>query len=467
MPQLLSRLFLVLVTGSVGCGPATKVSVGQQSPNVVLIMADDLGWKDLNCYGNDSLDTPVLDQLADQGMLFTSAYSASPVCSPTRAAMMTGLAPARLNITNHAAGHPPGFTLPGTRLQTPLWNRHLSLDYQTIAERFQQAGYATAFVGKWHLSHRPNGSKSPTEEELRPEHQGFDVNIAGCDFGGPPSYFSPFKNPALDQGGQQEYLPFRLADECIEFIQSNKSKPFFLCWWNYSVHYPFQAPEELVKKYQDRKSSAHPEISNPTYAAMIEGMDQSIGRLIEYLNVSGLADQTLVIFTSDNGPFAADVRPLRGEKGHLYEGGIRVPFIARWPGKIQPGSRSDTPIISMDVVATLENVCHLPSNGPLDGSDLTPVLTGQGQLAREAIYFHYPNYAFHKKNRMGSAIRQGDFKLIKFYDGPNIELYNLKADIGEQNNLSESNPRVAQQLENKLDHWLKETGASQPVRLTD
>jgi len=189
--------------------------------------------------------------------------------------------------------------------------------------------------------------------------------------------------------------------------------------------------------------------------------------LIEYLNVSGLADQTLVIFTSDNGPFAADVRPLRGEKGHLYEGGIRVPFIARWPGKIQPGSRSDTPIISMDVVATLENVCHLPSNGPLDGSDLTPVLTGQGQLAREAIYFHYPNYAFHKKNRMGSAIRQGDFKLIKFYDGPNIELYNLKADIGEQNNLSESNPRVAQQLENKLDHWLKETGASQPVRLTD
>ena len=263
MAQLLSRLLLVLVTGSVGCGPATKVSVGQQAPNVVLIMADDLGWKDLNCYGNDSLDTPVLNQLADQGMLFTSAYSASPVCSPTRAAIMTGLAPARLNITNHAAGHPPGFTLPGTQLQTPLWNRHLSLDYQTIAERFQKAGYATAFVGKWHLSHRPNGSKSPTEEELRPEHQGFDVNIGGCDFGGPPSYFSPFKNPALDKDGPQEYLPFRLADECIDSSSPTSPNLFFYAGGTNSVHYPFQAPEELVKKYQDRKSIAHPEISNP------------------------------------------------------------------------------------------------------------------------------------------------------------------------------------------------------------
>ena len=200
---------------------------------------------------------------------------------------------------------------------------------------------------------------------------------------------------------------------------------------------------------------------------MIEGMDQSIGRLIEYLDVSGLADQTLVIFTSDNGPFAADVRPLRGEKGHLYEGGIRVPFIAGGPVKSSLVHVQTPPSLAWTSSPPWKTFAICLPHGPLDGSDLTPVLTGQGQLAREAIYFHYPNYAFHKKNRMGSAIRQGDFKLIKFYDGPNIELYNLKADIGEQNNLSESHLRMARQLENKLDHWLKETGASQPVRLTD
>ena len=451
-----------LMTEQIPARPSDK-----QPPNVVLIMADDLGWKDLNCYGNTTLETPALNRLASQGMLFTDAYSASPVCSPTRAALMTGLAPARLNITNHAAGHPPGFTLPGTELQTPRWNRHLALDYVTIAERFQQAGYATAFVGKWHLSHRPKGSPPPTEEALRPEHQGFDVNIGGCDYGGPPSYFSPYRNPTIEDQEPDEYLPFRLADECIQFIEQNRAKPFFLCWWNYSVHYPFQAPADLIEKYEARQASTSPQIKNPTYAAMIEGMDQSVGRLMNFLDQSGLAEQTLVIFTSDNGPFAADVRPLRGEKGHLYEGGIRVPFLVRWPGQIEPGSRSNTPIITMDVVATLENVCHLPSNGALDGVDLTPLLTGKGPLAREAIYFHYPNYAFHKKNRLGSAIRQGNFKLIKFYDGPTTELYDLASDLGETKNLTETHPELAKQMENRLDRWLRQTGASQPRRLTD
>ena len=256
-------------------------------------------------------------------------------------------------------------------------------------------------------------------------------------------------------------------DHCVKpaGIEQNRSKPFFLCWWNYSVHYPFQAPQELVSKYEDRKATSFPGIRNPTYAAMIEGMDQSVGRLMNFLDTSGLADQTLVMFTSDNGPFAADVRPLRGEKGHLYEGGIRVPFLVRWPGRIEPGTRSDTPIISMDVVATLEKVCQLPVQETVDGVDLTPVLTGQGPLQREAIYFHYPNYAFHKKNRLGSAIRQGRFKLIKFYDGPELELYDLAADIGEQQNLASSRPKLARQLEKRLDHWLRQTGASRPIRL--
>ncbi len=439
----------------------------ETQPNVILIMADDLGWKDLGCYGNTEVDTPALNRLAKQGMLFTDAYSASPVCSPTRAAMMTGLAPARLNITNHAAGHPPGFVLPGTQLQTPDWNRHLALEYETIAERFQRAGYATGFFGKWHLSHRPKGSRAPNEIDLRPEHQGFDVNIGGCDYGGPPSYFSPYKNPSMADGPSGEYLPNRLAEECIDFIRSNRAKPFFICWWNYSVHYPFQAPKTLIEKYDQKKNDTHPNMKNPTYTAMIEGMDQSVGRLLNFLEANELADETLIIFTSDNGPFAADVLPLRGEKGHLYEGGIRVPLIAHWPGVIQADSQCDTPVISMDLVATLQSVCDLPKTTQLDGTDLTPLLTGDGEINREAIYFHYPNYAFHKKNRLGSAIRKGDFKLIKFYDRPHIELYNLHTDIGEKVNLAESHPTIAHQLETELNHWLTETGASQPIRLED
>ena len=439
---------------------ATK---GEKIPNVILIMADDLGWKDLACYGNSSVETPVLDRFAKQGMLFTDAYSASPVCSPTRAAMMTGLAPARLNITNHAAGHPPGFQLPGTQLQTPLWNRNLSLDYKTIAERFREAGYRTGFVGKWHLSHRPKGSTGAKETELRPEHQGFDLNIGGCDFGGPPSYFSPFKNPAITNRKPNEYLPFRLADECIEFIKADRDRPFFLCWWNYSVHYPFEAPANLITKYEIRGDRVP--LKNPTYNAMIEGMDQATGRLFHFIHHSGLEDSTLVIFTSDNGPFAADVKPLRGEKGHLYEGGIRVPFIVRWPGVVPAGSVSNTPVISMDVVATLESVCHLDPSRILDGMDLTPVLKGHDHLDRDALFFHYPNYAFHKKNRLGSAIRMGEYKLIKFYDGPEIELYHLPTDIGEQRECSAAEPVVADRLQKRLEIWLQSTKASQPIQL--
>lgn len=379
--------------------------------------------------------------------------------------MMTGLAPARLNITNHAAGHPPGFQLPGTNLKTPPWNRNLSLEYQTIAERFRKAGYRTGFVGKWHLSHQPKRTSVQKETDLRPEHQGFDVNIGGCDYGGPPSYFSPFKNPAITDRQANEYLPFRLANECIDFIKTESDQPFFLCWWNYSVHYPFEAPQELITKYE-QKAQLH-EIKNPTYAAMIEGMDQSAGRLLHYLKTAGLEETTLVIFTSDNGPFAADVRPLRGEKGHLYEGGIRVPFIVRWPGVVPPGTFSKTPVISMDVVATLESACQLEPSPLLDGVDLTPVLSGQGQLEREAIFFHYPNYAFHKKNRLGSAIRMGDYKLIKFYDGPEIELYHLPTDLGEQRDQSKAKPEIAKQLQDRLEDWLQSTGASAPIRLSN
>lgn len=443
-------------------------SFAADSPNIVLIMADDLGWKDLHCYGNDKLDTPNIDRLAEQGLLFTDAYSAAPVCTPTRAALMTGESPARLNITNHAGGHPPNFQKPGTDLITPIWLRHLPLERVTLAEQLKAAGYATGFVGKWHLSNSrqsiPDANNQlPTESELRPEHQGFDLNIGGCRFGGPPSYFSPYRIPNLEGKTDGEYLPDRCADECIAFMDSAQAndRPFFLCWWNYSVHYPFQAPADLIAKYEQRKG---PGIENPTYAAMIEGMDASIGKLLKAIDDQGLSKDTLVIFTSDNGPFAANVKPLRAEKGYLYEGGIRVPMIVRWPGHVKPTTRTSTPVITMDIHATILEAAHLkadPSNTP-DGTSLLPMLTGGSELKRQSIYFHYPNYAFHKNNRLASAVRSGHHKLIWFYDDNSVELYDLKNDISESRNLASEMPDKAQQLRSKLEAWLKDSGASQP-----
>lgn len=436
-------------------------------PNIVVIMADDFGWMDLHCYGNERLDTPNLDRLAEQGMRFTDGYAAASVCTPTRAAMMTGQSPARLAITNHAPGNGANFRLPGSNLQSAEWSTFLPLEKETIAERLRDSGYATGFVGKWHLSHRKGEDENGKfEPRLRPEHQGFDLNIGGCQQGGPPSYFSPYRIAALESGPKGEYLPERLADECISFVTENKDKPFFLNWWNYSVHYPFEAPADLITKYEKRIG---PGIKNPTYAAMIEGMDKAIGRFLDELDAAGLAENTLVIFTSDNGAWGTDMRPLRGQKGHLWEGGIRVPWIARWPGHIKPKSVCATPVVSTDTFPTILEVAGLtPTLGqPLDGVSLVPVFKQTSGLERDSLYFHYPNYAFHKQNRLGSAIREGDLKLILRYDDDSVELYDLKADIGEQHNLASEQPEVASRLQAKLQRWLKDSGAKLPVRVSD
>lgn len=438
-----------------------------KKPNIVLIMADDLGWKDLRCYGNTTLDTPSIDRLAEQGMLFTDGYAASPVCSPTRAAIMTGQAPARLGLTNHAPGHPAQFHPEGSNMAEADWTRHLGLEHVTIAERLKVAGYATGFFGKWHLSYRPRDAGGPPlEQELRAEWQGFDVNVGGCDRGGPPSYFEPFGIPNIEPRREGDYLPERLADEAIAFMDERRDEPFFLCWWNYSVHYPFEAPQHLIEKYQDRVGMG---IKNPVYAAMIEGMDTAIGRLLARLDELDLSRDTLLIFTSDNGSFDADLRPLRGEKGFLFEGGIRVPLIVRWPGVVQPDSKCSTPVISMDIYSTiLEAAGLMPEpNQIMDGESILPLLTQAGTLNRTAIYFHYPNYAFHKQNRLGSAIREGALKLIKNYDDQSVELYNLVEDIGETNNLALKSPAAAARLEGKLQTWLSETGAKMPTRVAE
>lgn len=434
-------------------------------PNIVLIMADDLGWKDLHCYGNARLDTPHLDRLARQGMRFTDGYAAAPVCTPTRAAVMTGQSPARLAITNHAPGNGPNFRLPGSSLQAAEWSTFLPLEKTTIAEHLRAAGYATGFVGKWHLSHRRGrDERGKLEPRLRPEHQGFDVNVGGCSYGGPPSYFAPYKNPAMVDGPDGEYLPDRHARDCIDFVRKHREEPFFLCWWNYSVHYPFQAPDELIQKYEQRKG---PGVSNPTYAAMIEGMDRAIGQLLSAIDETGLAERTLVVFTSDNGAWGTEIRPLRGGKGHLWEGGIRVPWIVRWPGRVQPGTVSDTPIISTDLFPTFLDVAGISreADGTVDGISLVPLLTGAGELDRDALYFHYPNYAFHKRNRLGSAVREGRYKLIRRYDDDSHELYDLVSDIGEETNLADSQPQIATRLRTRLDQWLKDSHAKLPIRI--
>lgn len=430
-------------------------------PNIVVIMADDLGWKDLHCYGTDQLDTPHLDQLAREGMRFTDAYAAAPVCSPTRAAMMTGQSPARLRLTNHAPGHKDGFSLDGSDLQEAENVRRLALNHVTIAERLKEAGYTTAHIGKWHLSYV--GRKAPAEvkeEDLRPEKQGFDINIGGCFRGGPPSYFAPYRIPALPDGKDGEYLPDRLADEAVDFVKKSKQGPFYLNWWPYSVHYPMQALEPTIEKYKSRKG-----IKNATYAAMIEGMDRAIGRFLKELDAAGLRENTLVIFNSDNGGYNGDNRPLRGFKGMIFEGGIRIPWIVRWPGVVKPGTTCDTPVVSMDCYPTILEVAGLKARKVLDGDSIIPLLKGRDeQFSREAVFFHYPNYAFHKRNRLASAIRWQNYKLIKRYDDDSLELYDLSKDIGEKRNLSAGSPAIAKRLQAKLDTWLRETDAKFPTR---
>jgi len=447
-----------------GLRRAAAAEPAKAPPNIVLIMADDLGWMDLHCQGNKLVDTPNLDRLAGQGMRFTDGYAAAPVCTPTRAAIMTGQSPARLTITNHAPGHPAGFGPRGAVVLEAENAKYLPLAHVTIAERLKAAGYATGFIGKWHLSSRRGQRNAPPlEASLRPEHQGFDSNIGGCSYGGPPSYFDPYKNPTIKDRRKGEYLPERLADESIAFMTANRSKPFFLALWNYAVHYPRQAPADLLAKYSKRKGRG---IKIQAYAAMVEGMDRALGRVLKALDTLGLADQTLVIFTSDNGSLDGDNRPLRGVKGYLYEGGIRVPWLVRWPGRVKPGTTCATPIISTDLYPTLlEAAGRAPeADKVLDGRSIVPLLRQSGTLKRDALYFHYPNYAFHRRNRLGSAIRQGHYKLIKHYDDNSVELYDLSKDIGETNDLSAALPEKARQMREKLERWLKQSGAKMPSR---
>jgi len=458
--------------GGVGAAGASAVATGWRSPavasgvgaglaplsdppNIVLIMTDDLGWFDLGCYGSTFYETPNLDRLAGEGVRFTDAYAAAPVCSPTRAAIMTGKYPASVGITQYLGGAAVG------RLTDVPYFAGLPWSEQSIARTLRDGGYATWHVGKWHLG--PDASY--------PERHGFDVNIGGSSNGLPPGgFFSPYGISTLPDGPEGEYLTDRLTDESVDLIESAGSEPFFLHLSHYAPHVPIEAPEALVEKY--RRKAADLDLDDidpfeegepfphwpqrfqnvrrrqlqfdPEYAAMIESIDTNIGRVLDALERTGKADNTLVLFSSDNGGLATAEGsptfngPLAEGKGWLYEGGIRVPLLVRWPAQIPAGSVVSEPVPSPDVYPTFLEATGLPrpQRQQLEGTSFLPLLLGD-QLERGPIFWHYPHYS-NQGGTPAAAVRDGNWKLIHFYEDDRVEFYDLNHDLGENHDLAGS-----------------------------
>jgi arylsulfatase A len=448
--SLATCLFACLLLSFLG----SVVAQESKPPNIVLILADDLGWTDLACYGSDLHETPHLDRLAASGMKFTQAYSACTVCSPTRASILTGKYPARLHVTDWI----PGLAPANPKLLVPDWTKQLPLEEQSLAEVLRSAGYATATIGKWHLGN----------EDFYPEKHGFDLNIAGTSLAATRSFFAPYNIATLPDGPPGEYLTDRLASEAAAFIRDHKDKPFFLYCPHYAVHLPIHAQPELIEKYRGklRPGLKH---TNPTYAAMLESLDQAVGRILQTLDEQKLADNTVVIFTSDNGghlPTTSNA-PLRYGKASCYEGGTRVPLIVRWPRLTQPGSVCEVPVISPDLYPTVLSMAQVPGTPKqdVDGVSLAPLLRQTGTITREALFWHYPHYQLYQQGGTTpyGAVRAGDWKYIEFFDGQPAELYNLSADRSEQQNLASRLPDKAQQLANRLRNWQQEVGAQLPL----
>ncbi len=424
--------------------------------NFVLIVADDLGWKDLACYGSDFYQTPHIDKLAKDGMKFTQAYAACTVCSPTRAALMTGKYPARLRITDWIPGLPPE----NPRLIVPDFTKYLPLEEVSLARALKSAGYATASIGKWHLG----------GEAYYPDKHGFDVNLGGTDQPGPPTYFSPYGIPTLTDGLEGEYLTDRMGAEAVQWLETRRDQPFFLYLPHFAVHTPIQGKRGLIQKFRALKQPGQIQ-TNEVYAAMVASLDNAVGRVRSKIRSLGLADRTVFMFVSDNGGRltrgTTSNLPLRAGKGGCYEGGTRVPFIVYWPGVTRPGSVSETPVITMDIYPTLLHIAGLEKEALLgvDGLSLVPLLRGTGVLARHELFWHYPHYQHYQLGGTTpyGAIRQGDFKLIEFYADDRVELYNLKDDLGEQKDLAAAMPEKVDALRKRLHAWRREVNAQMPA----
>lgn len=441
-------------------------SAPEKKLNFVFILIDDMGWADTGCYGSTFHETPNIDRLASEGMRFTDGYAACPVCSPTRASIMTGKYPARLNLTNFLVGK----RWPENSPILPVeWRHYLPEEELTVAEALKSAGYTTGYIGKWHL-----GGTS----EFWPENQGFDVNIGGCQSGMPKSFFWPEwdNNPPIKGRFNGEYLPDRLAGEAVKFIEDNRDRPFFLCLAHYAVHVPIQSKKDYIAKYKEKIKPGNSQ-NNAVYAGMIQSVDESVGKVIKKLEELNISDRTVVFFMSDNGGLsvqegpkewntpATSNAPLRAGKGYLYEGGIREPWIVKWPGVVNPAGVCSVPVTSVDFYPTILEMAGIEDEMKhlCDGESIVSLLKKTGGLNRNAVYWHYPHYS-NQGGRPGGAVRCGDYKLIERYEDGSLELYNLKEDIGEQHDLSDRMPGKTLELRKLLDGWRKGVNAQMPVR---
>ena len=504
------------------CAAALLASCAEQTahrpPNIVFFLVDDLGWRDVGSYGSSFYETPNIDSLANQGVRFTQAYAASHVCSPTRASIMTGKYPARLQMTDWLSGRP---SYPFEKLTSAKFLQQLPHEEVTIAEALKKHGYRTAHIGKWHLGEDPHG----------PLQQGFDIQVPRWNKGWPKAgYYAPFELDGLDDEPGQ-YLTDRLTDVAEEFITANKDQPFFLYMSHFAVHDPIDGRPDLNEKYQKKLAEqqkadgpafileGNPDDASPLsqqlltsliqqpshqgykvlpqrtvkikqhqdnihFASMIEAMDESLGRILGKLEALGLSDNTLVIFFSDNGGmsganfgkadrsftedqldafFSTSNLPLRGAKGWLYEGGIRVPMIVKWPGQGKAGIVSEVPVISTDFYPTLLEMAGLPAmpDQALDGVSLVPAITGK-PFERDPLFWHFPQYSNHGMQSPGGAVRAGDFKLLEYYENNTVQLFNLHEDIGEQNDLSQAEPDKVAELRIMLHTWRNEVLAQMP-----
>ncbi|MEM7384590.1 MAG: sulfatase-like hydrolase/transferase [Verrucomicrobiota bacterium] len=447
-----------------------------KKPNFVFFLVDDLGWKDLGCFGSSFYDTPNIDKLAASGMKFTHAYASCPVCSPTRASIMTGRYPSRTRITTFIGAAQPEKWRRDTALLPAPYQEQLALEELTMAEALKEAGYATFFAGKWHLG----------KEGFWPEDQGFDVNKGGHSRGGPyggKKYFSPYGNPRLSDGPEGEHLPDRLATETTGFIEANQDQPFLAYLSFYSVHTPLISREDLRKKYAEKAKGLPERITwgreggrrnrlvqdHAIYGGMVEAMDAAVGKVLDRLEALGLADDTVVVFTSDNGGLSTSEGhptsnlPLRGGKGWIYEGGIREPTLVRWPGVTQPGSVCETPITSTDYFPTFLEMAGLPARPErhVDGMSFVSLLKGE-PLDRGPLFWHFPHYG-NQGGPPSGAVREGDWKLIRRYENDALELYNMNEDPGESHNVVGAEMAKRDELKAKLDAFLEESGAIFPT----
>lgn len=513
----LRRVLMAVTLSSMALTTLTHCKTEEEkAPNVIMFLVDDLGWRDLACYGSEFYETPNVDLLATQGMRFTNAYAACHVCSPTRASILTGKYPARLNLTDWLPGRKD---FPFQKFKNAEINQQLPFDELTLAEALHDKGYSTAILGKCHLGEEPSG----------PVAHGFDSHIPkDWNKGWPLTYYAPFRLSGFD-GNEGEYLTDRMTDEALSYLEDNKDKPFFLYFAHFAVHDPIEGRKDLVEKYNKKlQGTPAPETEpyllegnadgkdaltideretlldeepyegydhlprstvkvkqrqdNTNFAAMVESMDQSLGRVMQKLKELGLEENTIIIFCSDNGGMAAanfgnpkrkidpakldkafstSNLPLRGAKGWLYEGGVRVPMIVKWKGIANPGATSDVPVVSTDFYPTILDMLGLPAQPQqhVDGKSIVPVLSGKGDVDRDAIYWHFPHYSNHGMQSPGGAVRYKNYKLIEYYENNSVELYDLSNDIEELHDLADEQPEKAEELRQMLHKWREDVGA--------